>query len=57
MVLALAQGAAPRQALAWGVAAGGAAIAAHGTARVQRQEFERRCARFAAAPEPSAVTV
>ena len=49
MVLALVGGASPGRALAWGIAAGAAAIAAHGTARVEKAEFERRCGSLAVA--------
>lgn len=40
MVLALARGAAPIEALDWGLAAGAAAIAGVGTARVRREDVE-----------------
>ena len=44
MVLALAHGAAPEDALDWGLAAGAVAIAGIGTARVTRSAVERRYA-------------
>ncbi|MDE2576831.1 MAG: 1-phosphofructokinase family hexose kinase [Rhodospirillales bacterium] len=42
MVLALARGAAPAEALDWGIAAGAVAVAGEGTARVQRHEVTAR---------------
>jgi len=45
MVLALARGAAPADALAWGLAAGAAAVMATGTARPKRAEIEALHAR------------
>ncbi|MBO0712289.1 MAG: hypothetical protein J2P47_13525 [Acetobacteraceae bacterium] len=42
MILALARGASNEDALAWGIAAGSAAIARIGTARIERTEVERR---------------
>ena len=43
MTLALARGAAPGEALAWGVAAGTAATSGIGTARLSRADVEARC--------------
>lgn len=40
MVLALARGATDRDALAWGIAAGAAAVASRGTARIARERVE-----------------
>jgi sugar/nucleoside kinase (ribokinase family) len=42
MTLALARGATPAEALAWGTAAGAAVIACAGTARLRRAEVETR---------------
>jgi fructose-1-phosphate kinase PfkB-like protein len=42
MTLAFARRAAPLEALAWGTAAGAAAIACAGTARLRRAEVEAR---------------
>lgn len=42
MVLALARGAAPEAALNWGIAAGAAAVAGIGTARLRREDVEAR---------------
>ncbi|MCL2430836.1 MAG: 1-phosphofructokinase family hexose kinase [Alphaproteobacteria bacterium] len=47
MILALARGASQEEALAWGIAGGAAAIARVGTARVERDEVERRFDRLA----------
>ena len=40
--LALARGASKREALAWGTAAGATVIACAGTARMRREDVERR---------------
>jgi 6-phosphofructokinase 2 len=42
VTLALARGSAPADALAWGTAAGAAAIACAGTARLRRADVEAR---------------
>jgi len=42
MVLTLARGGTPAAALAWAVAAGGAAVSGVGTARIERADVERR---------------
>ncbi|MBS0560428.1 MAG: 1-phosphofructokinase family hexose kinase [Proteobacteria bacterium] len=47
MVLRLSRGAGPAEALAWAVAAGGAAVSGVGTARIDRAEVERRVATVA----------
>ena len=49
MTLSLARGAAPKEALAWGIAAGAAAVAQIGTAQVERTEVEKRYGRLATA--------
>ena len=48
MTLALSRGAPLREALAWGVAAGAAAVACSGTARIRRVDVEMQYRRLTA---------
>jgi len=52
MVLALSRGAAPPEALAWGMAAGAAAVSATGTAHPKRALVERLFAQARALVTP-----